>query len=265
MTEAVFLIDHEERLAKHFAALRPKVLRSTDEVREAFETHWRHALWIAPAASSMQRLLAASLRGSRKGDQRLLVLGRIEGARRELLHALFRFVVAIEEGVKLLSPDELAEVLASPQRDDLFIGGAVDAADRVLVLYRGNLEPLVVPLAWFARAGGPRAEIDDFEVTDFGQTVRLGQFEAAADAILYEFDVEARRRAKQRSIEKDATFGGALRRLRLQRGLRREDFDGISAKEIARIERGEVEKPHTDTIGKLAARLGVRPEELETY
>jgi Helix-turn-helix domain len=265
MTEAVFLIDHDERLAKNFAALRPKVLRSTDEVREAFERHWRHALWIAPAASAMQHLLAGSLRGSRKGDQRLLVLGRIEGARRELLHALFRFVVAVEEGVRLLPPDELAEVLASPNRDDLFIGGSVDAADRVLVLYRGNLESLVVPLAWFARPGGPRAEINDFEVTDFGQTVRLGQFEAAADAILYEFDVEARRRAKQRSIEKDASFGGSLRRLRLQRGLRREDFDGISAKEIARIERGEVERPHADTIEKLAARLGVRPEELETY
>jgi Helix-turn-helix domain len=265
MTEAVFLIDQDERVAKHFAALRPKVLRSPDEVRAAFETHWRHALWIAPAASSMQRLLAASLRGSRKGDQRLLVLGRIEGARRELLHGLFRFVVALEEGVKLLPPDELPEVLASPHRDDLFIGGAVDAADRVLVLYRGNLESLVVPLAWFARPDGPRAEIDDFEVTDFGQTVRLGRFEAAADAILYEFDVDARRRAKQRSIEKDASFGGALRRLRRQRGLRREDFEGISAKEIARIERGEVEKPHADTLATLAARLGVKPEEIETY
>jgi hypothetical protein len=263
MTEAVFLIDHEERYAKQFEALRPKILRSQAEVREAFETHWRHALWIAPGASSMLRL--AALGGSRKGDQRLLVLGRIEGARRELLHALFRFVVALEDGVKLLPSDQIAEVFASPHRDDLFIGGAVDAADRVLVLYRGNLESLVVPLAWFARPGGPRAEVDDFEVTDFGQTVRFGRFEAGTDAILYEFDPEARRRAKQRSIVKDDSFGGALRRLRLERGLRREDFDGVSAKEIARIERGEVAKPHADTIEKLAVRLGVRPEELGTY
>lgn len=264
MTEAVFLIDHEERFAKHFAALRPKILRSQDEVREAFETHWRHALWIAPAASSMQRL-AGSLLGSRKGDQRLLVLGRIEGARRELLHALFRFVVAVEEGVKLLPPDQIAEVLASPNREDLFIGGAVDATDRLLVLYRGNLESLVVPLTWFARHGGPRADANDFEVTDFGQTIRLGTFEAAADAILYEFDADARRRLRQRSIAKDESFGGALRRLRLQRGLRREDFEGISAKEIARIERGEVAKPHAETIAKLAQRLGVKPDEIETY
>jgi hypothetical protein len=194
-----------------------------------------------------------------------LVLGRVEGARRELLHALFRFVVAAEEGVKLLPAAEIAEVFASSHRDDLFIGGAVDAADRVIVLYRGSLESLVVPLTWFARPGGPRAEITDFEVTDFGHTVRLGPFEAAADAILYEFDPEARRRAKQRSIAKDASFGGALRRLRLQRGLRREDFDGISAKEIARIERGEVAKPHDETIATLARRLGVKAGEIETY
>ncbi|HZU82387.1 MAG TPA: hypothetical protein VE987_05705, partial [Polyangiaceae bacterium] len=78
MSEHVFLVDHDDRHAKQFAALRPKVLRSSDEVREAFEAHWRHALWIAPATSSTQRL-ASSLRGSRKGDQRLLVLARVEG------------------------------------------------------------------------------------------------------------------------------------------------------------------------------------------
>jgi hypothetical protein len=74
-------------------------------------------------------------------------------------------------------------------------------------------------------------------VVDGGQTVRLGEFEAAADAILYAFDAEARRRAKQRSIEKDASFGGALRRLRLQRGLRREDFEG-SARRRSRASSG---------------------------
>jgi hypothetical protein len=263
MRETVYLIDHEENFAKQFAALRPKILRSQDEVRQAFEMHVRHALWIAPAASATLHL--ASLRGSRTGDQRLLFLGHVEGARRELFHALFRFVVALDNGVKLLPADEIAEVLASRQRDDLFIGGTVDAADRALVLYRGNLESIVVPLAWFTRAGGPRADHDDFEITDFGQTVRLGKFEAAADAILYEFDPEARRRAKQRSIVSDASFGGALRRLRLQRGLRRDDFEGISGKEIARIERSEVSKPHAETLAKLARRLRVKPEEIETY
>jgi DNA-binding Xre family transcriptional regulator len=101
-------------------------------------------------------------------------------------------------------------------------------------------------------------------VADSGQTIRLGDFEVAADAILYELDPEARRRAKERNIAKDTSFGGALRRLRLQRRLRREDF-GISPKEIARLERGEVVKPHAETLAKIAKRLGVKPEDIETY
>ncbi|HEU4578271.1 MAG TPA: helix-turn-helix transcriptional regulator [Polyangiaceae bacterium] len=263
MTDAVLLVDHEGNSARYFEALNPKILRSTDEVQSAFDTHSRRALWIVPKSSGMKPL--STLRGGRRGDHRLLCLGHIEGVRREILHAHFRFVVAPADGVKLLPIDEMAEVLAAPHREDLFIGGAVDTIDRALVLYRGSLEPLVVPLAWFARSGGPRPDPEDFEVADFGQTIRLGEFEAAADAILYEFDPEARRRSKKRAIAEDQSFGGALRRLRKERGVRREDFEGVSAKEIARLERGEVDKPHADTLHKIAKTLGVSADELETY
>ena len=264
MTDAIFLLDHEEKLRKEFAALQPEVLRSPSQVREAFERYpRRRALWIASTASSMRFL--ASLQGSRTGDQRLLLLERVDGARHELLHALFRFVVAFDNGVKLLPSEEIAEVMASTHRDDLFIGGTLDVTDGRLVLYRGSLEPLVVPISWFKLPENPRLSSKDFEVTDFGQTIRLGTIEAAADAILYDFDPEARRRAKQRSRANDTSFGGALRRLRLQRGLRRDEFAGISAKEIGRIERGEVAKPHAETLAKLARQLGVRPQEIETF
>jgi Helix-turn-helix domain len=262
MTSTVFVIDHNHTLAKRFEALHPTILRSSDDVRHAFETH--RAMWIA-SASGMKRH-AAALSGSPRGDHRLFVSGRVVGVRRELLHALFRFVVAPEDGVRLLPPVQIAEVFASPQREDLFIGGSVDEEGRMVVLYRGNLESLAVPLNWFSSSsGGTSADATDFAITDFGQTVRLGQFEAAADAILYEFDAEARRRAKRRSIAKDTSFGGSLRRLRLQRGLGRDEFEGISAKEIARIERGEVVKPQARTLTKLAVSLQVQPQEIETY
>ena len=39
----------------------------------------------------------------------------------------------------------------------------------------------------------------------------------------------------------------------------------ISAKEIARIDRGEVAKPHPETLERLAARLGVKASEIEAY
>jgi transcriptional regulator with XRE-family HTH domain len=46
-----------------------------------------------------------------------------------------------------------------------------------------------------------------------------------------------------------------------------EHVDGlrINAKTIARIERGEVEKPHGETLAKISDVLGVEPDEIDTY
>jgi transcriptional regulator with XRE-family HTH domain len=74
-----------------------------------------------------------------------------------------------------------------------------------------------------------------------------------------------RRRAKRRQLEADRSLGRALRRLRLQKGLRQSDFPGLTANEIARIERGEVKKPQQRTLAAIAKRIGVAPEEISTY
>jgi hypothetical protein len=264
MNDAIYLLDGDPQSGKRFAALRPKVLRTHSQVREAFEREpRRRAFWIAVTANSMTILNV--LRGSRTGDQRLLLLEPVDRARHGLLHALFRFVVLLDKDVKLLPADDIAEVIASSNRDDLFIGGTLDLADGTLVLYRGNLEPFIVPISWFNLPKGLRLSGEDFEVIDFGQTVRLGAIEAATEAILYEFDADARRRAKLRSRANDSSFGGALRRLRLQRGLSRDEFEGISAREIGRIERGEIANPRAATVAKLARRLGVKPDEIESF
>jgi hypothetical protein len=149
---------------------------------------------------------------------------------------------------------------------DLFIGGAADAGAGTLVLYRGDLTALVVPLTIFrARPGGPRPDARRLELADYGQTVRLGGYEASAGAILYELDADYRRRARVRQVEQDHSFGGSLKRLRLQKGLGRADFGGISAKEVARIERGQIKRPHPATLETIAAKLGVAVETLGSF
>jgi len=105
----------------------------------------------------------------------------------------------------------------------------------------------------------------DAEIIDSGLTVRLGQYEAALDAILYEFDRDYRGRARQRRLDTDSSFGAALRRLRLQKSVARGGFPGISQKEIARIERGEVVRPRGATLRAIADTLGVEPGDVETY
>jgi hypothetical protein len=118
------------------------------------------------------------------------------------------------------------------------------SAANALVLYRGDLEPVVVPWSWFrARPSGPKPDFAELDVVDAGQTVKLGDYEAATDAILYEFDPDFRREQKKRRVRDDQSFGGSLGRLRLQRGLSRSEFPGLSAKEIARLERGSEEAP----------------------
>jgi hypothetical protein len=245
------------------AGLRGKHLRTADEVRSAF-VGARRACWIA--SRSMLRLLREGASETHDTWHRLVTADELDTPRRELLGALFRVVVAPGGGTKVLPLDEIKEVLTADHPEDYFIGGVVDVEDRAVVLYRGNLERLVVPLAWFKHGRrSPKPAFDDFEVIDGGQTIRFGDYEAATDAILYDFDRASRQRMKQREIDGDQTFGGALRRLRLHRGLSRADFEPLSDKTIARIERGEVGKPHGDTLAMIAKKLGVEPDDIESH
>jgi hypothetical protein len=265
MSEPLLVVEPRGHATSELVRLEADRLSTESEIRNALERSGRHTLWVAPSAAAV-RLLLAALVGRTKGDQRLLSLEPADGKRHGLLHAVFRFVVSADEGIRLLQIHELADVLGSPNREDLFIGIAVAPADAAVLLYRGNLEPLVVPLKWFrTRPDAPKPDPTNLAITDSGQTVRLGEYEAATDAILYEFDEAYRRRAKKRELERDNSFGGAFRRLRLQKGLRRTDFHGVSAKEIARIERGEVKRPHPRTEAILAKRLGVPAKQVRTY
>lgn len=258
-TDPVFLLGDK---GAAFGGVQGQSVRTPKAVRAALGAN-RRARWFARRSADLALLEAHEARDT---WHRLLLLEELSTAGRERLGTLFRVVVAPGGGVRLLSTAELADVLGAEHPEDYFIGGVVDQDNKALVLYRGNLERLVVPLSWFRSGrGSPRPNFDDFEVIDSGQTIRFGEYEAAADALLYDFDPRARRRMKDAELEKDESFGGALRRLRLSRGLSREDFPGINSKTIARIERGEVEKPHGATLETIAEALGVEAEEIGTY
>ena len=168
---------------------------------------------------------------------------------------------------KALPPEELVDVLLGRREEarDVFIGGSVDPVSETLTLTRGDLDTVVVPLSMFRPSGKATPDPSDFAVEDYGHTVRLGKYEAAADAILYEVDPDFRKRLNAKRRRDERGFGASLRRLRIQRHLSRADFPGLSPKTLARIERGETGKPHGKTLAVLAKTLGVMPEEIETY
>jgi DNA-binding Xre family transcriptional regulator len=242
-----------------------RVGSSVDDRAVAPAFSLRRGIWISSDAKYLTKQLI-QLSPKNTWNRLLLLTQDINEASLELLGVYFRSIVSPVKGIKLLDAEELAEVLAADRPEDYFIGGLVDFEDKSLILYRGNLEPLVIPFDWFhTTPQGLKPDFHQFAVTDFGQTIGLGDYEAATDAILYEFSHDTRKRLKSRSLRSDDSLGAAIRRLRLQRGLSLKDFPKVSEKTLGRIERGEVKSPHRQTIETIAARLGVSPADLPSY
>jgi hypothetical protein len=219
-------------------------------------------LWVLAGSESLNWLLAA-LGASPRRLGRVLLLDGPEPAALAPLGQSFKQVVP--RPAFLLPRDQLLGVLAHPQRADLCLGGTVLLEAGLLYLLRGDLSGLLVPLADFAPGpGSPKPNFKRFSVTDHGQTLVLGRFEAAFEAVLYEHDRRFRRRLRARMSAADRSLGASLRRLRKQKGLRLQDF-GPLEKSLARIERGQVTRPRRSTLDPIAQRLGCSVEELGSY
>lgn len=230
-------------------ALRTALARSPD------------AVVVVPAEA------ADATMGAAAPIRRLLVLGpRVTEAKQLILRSTTRFFLQADPGdakrpAVVVPAQDLADIIG---RRDRILAAVAD--ESTVLLYRGDLDTLLVPLSWFStRPDGARPAPSGLAITDGGQTVQLGNFEAATEAILYDFDPAFRRRYKRNLIERDASFGGALRRLRIARGLSRADFSPLSEKEVARIERGDVKKPRDRTLAVLARRLRVKPGEIASW
>ncbi|MFN0053224.1 MAG: helix-turn-helix domain-containing protein [Planctomycetales bacterium] len=262
---SMILLDRRPKRAAAFAVLRPRVVSSLADLGDTIAHASRDSLWV----SYSKELTAALLKPTTSTPATLglgLFIHTLDLKSIPLLSARFRRIAFQVDG-NVIPPEELAAVLEAENRRNLFIGGYVDKATSTITFWRGTLESLTVPFSAFERSGrGARPDFDAFSVIDCGQTVQLGTYEAAVDAILYESDPEFRRAISKRRQQEERSFGAALRRLRKQRGLHQEDFEpDIAAKTVARIEQGKVTRIQGATLAALARRLAVRPEEIATY
>jgi len=262
---AVFLLDRAAKRAATFAPLHPRVVSTRADLRSSLASATKDSLWVSYAPD----LTHALVKGVAANPPSLglgLFVHTLDVQSIPVLSSAFRRIAFTPNG-GFLPADDLAEVLSAENRSDLFLGGFVNRPTETITLWRGNLESLTVPFSAFPRSGdGTEPDFDAFSIVDSGQTVRLGQYEAAVDAILYEFDPEYRRRISKKRLKEDRSFGAALRRLRKQRGVRREDFEpDVSAKTVARVEQGTVKRIRHSTLEALAKHLGVEPAEIVTF
>jgi len=265
ISDQLFLLDRAKLRVSRFASLLPHVVSSKSDVRDWMSRATRDSLWVSYA-----RDLTEALVKNASVAQPTLGLGlfvhSVDVKTIPALTSCFRRIAFTTDG-GFIGDTELVEVLEAANRRDLFIGGSVDKATETITFWRGDLKPLAVPFSAFERSGdGTVPDFNKFSVIDSGQTVQLGDYEAAVDAVLYEYDPEYRRRISKKRLQQDRSFGASLRRLRKQRGLRREDFQpDLSAKTIARIEQNKVKRIHKRTLHALAEHLSVDPQEIATF
>jgi len=68
---------------------------------------------------------------------------------------------------------------------------------------------MTVPFSAFESSGdGVSPDMSKLTVTDCGQTVQFGDYEASVDAILYEHDSDYRRKVRENLLKRDSSFGG---------------------------------------------------------
>jgi DNA-binding Xre family transcriptional regulator len=259
------LLDRRSKRAAAFAGLHPQIVSSVSDLRDSIAHASGDSVWVSYASDLTAALIKrAPITPSTLGVG--VFIHSLDMKMIPVLTSLFRRIAFAVDG-GFIPAEELAEVLKAENRANLLIGGFVNDATQTITCWRGNLESLTVPFLAFKKSGrGTVPDFHDFSVIDCGQTVKLGDYEAAVDALLYEYDPRYRRAITKKRLQEDRSFGAALRRLRKQRGLRREDFEpDVAAKTVARIEQGKVSRIRRTTLESLAKHLSIEPDEIASF
>ncbi len=153
------------------------------------------------------------------------------------------------------------EIMEAPDRHERLIGVLPDAGTATVTFWSGDLRPLIVPSDWISqRVRTVKFSAGTWRITDGGRTVEIGSGKLAAHEILCQYNAQFRREFRRRQWAADESLGGQVRVLRRKLGLRREDFPGIDAKTVARIERHEIRHPQRETLRLIAQTLGLSDE-----
>jgi hypothetical protein len=261
MTDSIHVLDQPTAAS---TGSRPRRLRSRKAVAAALASAGRREVWVLRSHARFSDLVRAISQVTPEVTRAWLVsYVRPDPAVARMVASRFERVLL--SAPAMVPPDELEEILSAPRRSDYCVGAEWSEGTDTLALWRGDLSVLVVPMSDFPARAGTAPDPSDLAVEDCGQTIRMGEYEASFDAILFDRDPAYRRHARKRMIASAQGLGASIRRLRLRSGVARSDFPGLDEKTLARIEREEVAKPHAKTLRTIARRLGVGVDELAAH
>ena len=178
----------------------------------------------------------------------------------EILPAL---MARFERIVWFDSPDHVSQAKRKAiERHDssVILGSLFDGRTGTLSLMRCDLSCAIVPrdLAHRIWGGGDQRP----ELSDDGTMLSCHGRNMSASEILAAVDPVFRREYRRRIWAQQRDLGSRIRHLRKLRHARREDFPGVTAKTVARIERGEIKNPQKETLRLIALHLGVKSDQL---
>ena len=142
-------------------------------------------------------------------------------------------------------------------QDDL-IADAVAVNDRLLV-FSCALERIEIPFADVpALARLSKGDRGSFEVASDGSYLHWSGPDIHLDLEAFRIAVDPKvgERARVEQMRHNARFGRAVATMREGQGLRQSDIEGLSARQVRRIEAGEF-FPRSGTLGRLARAHGM--------
>jgi DNA-binding transcriptional regulator YiaG len=105
-------------------------------------------------------------------------------------------------------------------------------------------------------------QLRDFKLHKFGSHIHWPDLDIHLDLNFFKrhLDPEFERKEISKSLKMNANFGEKMRELREQRGLKQNDFDGLSDRQIRRYENGEI-SPSYSSIELIAKRMNMSVSE----
>ncbi len=104
--------------------------------------------------------------------------------------------------LETLPAEELIELEALPfdRQRTLIRSGYVDFLSEHVILFRGDRTCVVAPFDLFNATGTLKPDFEKIGFTDYGNTVKFGEFEASSDFILYELDSDYRAKEEEKKL-----------------------------------------------------------------